>query len=78
MILIWICLYSDIITDFICVDEHDSFITCSMDKRIVMWSATTKRVRGVYLGHQRGIRSLSVYKNIMLSSGFECEVSYQR
>ena len=28
---------------------------------------------GILLGHKRGVRSLSVYEQILLSSGFECE-----
>lgn len=74
-ILFQISRHSDIITDFIAVDHLDVFITCSMDKRIVMWSATSRRVKGVLLGHKRGVRCLSVYENTMLSAGFECEAN---
>ena len=38
-----------------------------------MWSATTRRVRGIFLGHTRGIRCLSAYGSTLLSAGFECE-----
>lgn len=72
-IVFQISRHSDIITDFISVDPLDIFITCSMDKRIVLWSATSRRVKGVLLGHKRGVRSLSVYENILLSAGFECD-----
>lgn len=65
--------HNDIITDFIAVDDLDIFITCSMDKRIVMWSMTSRRVKGVLLGHKRGVRALSQYDNLLLSAGFECE-----
>ncbi|RYG68911.1 WD40 repeat domain-containing protein, partial [archaeon] len=72
-IIFQVSRHSDIITDFIAVDSLDIFITCSMDKRIVLWSAMSRRVKGVLLGHKRGVRSLSVYENTLLSAGFECE-----
>lgn len=72
-ILFQVSRHSDIITDFIAADHLDVFITCSMDKRIVMWSATSRRVKGILLGHKRGVRCLSVYENTLLSAGFECE-----
>jgi len=65
--------HSDSITDFIAVDHLNIFITCAMDKKIVMWSSTSRRVKGILLGHQRGVRSLSVYETVMLSAGFECD-----
>jgi WD40 repeat protein len=65
--------HSDSITDFIAVDHLNIFITCAMDKRIVMWSSTSRRVKGILLGHQRGVRALSVYENLLLSAGFECD-----
>eukprot|EP00981_Chlorochromonas_danica_P013586 scaffold6531_cov169-Ochromonas_danica.AAC.8 len=72
-IIFQITRHSDIITDFVAVDPLDLFLTCSMDKRIVLWSATSRRVKGVLLGHHRGVRSLSVFENTLLSAGFECE-----
>ena len=39
----------------------------------MMWSSTSRRVKGILVGHQRGVRSLSVYEAILLSAGFECE-----
>jgi hypothetical protein len=65
--------HNDMIMDFICVDDFDSFITCSMDGKIIMWSTTTRRVRGIFNGHRRGVRCLSHYKSTLLSSGFECD-----
>jgi WD40 repeat protein len=38
--------HEDIITDFISVEHLDVFVTCGMDKRIVIWSASTRRVKG--------------------------------
>jgi WD40 repeat protein len=73
MILFQVSRHTDIITDFIAVEHLDMFMTCSMDKRIVLWSAHSRRVKGILLGHKRGVRSLSVYEQILLSSGFECE-----
>eukprot|EP01034_Spumella_vulgaris_P022279 gene22279-28395_t len=72
-IIFQISRHSDIITDFIAVDHLDIFITCSMDKRIVLWSAVSRRVKGILLGHKRGVRCVSVYENVLLSAGFECE-----
>ena len=37
--------HSDLITDLIAVNRIGMFITCSMDKRIVMWSAVNRRVQ---------------------------------
>jgi WD40 repeat protein len=65
--------HTDIVTDFIAVEHLDMFMTCSMDKRIVMWSAVSRRVKGILLGHKRGVRSLSVFDQLLLSSGFECD-----
>ena len=59
--------HSDLVTDFIAIDELELFASCSMDKRIVIWSSITRRVKGVFIGHKRGIRSLSYSKNLMLS-----------
>ena len=65
--------HSDIVTDFISVDSMDVFVTCSMDKKIVMWSATSRRVKGIFLGHKRGVRSVCVHETTMLSAGFEAD-----
>eukprot|EP01038_Epipyxis_sp_PR26KG_P009407 gene9407-12668_t len=65
--------HSDSITEFLCIDSMDMFITCSMDKRIVLWSSISRRVKGILIGHKRGVRSISVYENTLLSAGFECE-----
>jgi hypothetical protein len=65
--------HKDIITDFISIERLDLFLTCSLDKRIVMWSASTRRVKGVLLGHKRGVRCMSYANGILLTSGFECE-----
>jgi WD40 repeat protein len=72
-ILFQISRHSDIITEFISVDHIDCFITASMDRRIVLWSSTSRRVKGVLLGHKRGIRCLSYYENTLLSAAFECD-----
>jgi WD40 repeat protein len=72
-ILFQISRHSDIITDFIAVDHMDVFVTSSMDRRIVLWSATSRRVKGVLLGHKRGVRCLSQYENTLLSAAFECD-----
>ena len=65
--------HKDLITDFIAIDSMDIFVTCSLDKRIVLWSQVSRRVKGVLLGHKRGVRSLSYGRGILLSAGFECE-----
>ena len=71
-IIFQISRHSDNITDFIAVDHLNVFISCAMDKKIVMWSSTSRRVKGILTGHQRGVRCLSVYESVMLSAGFEC------
>jgi WD40 repeat protein len=63
--------HNDVITDFLALDSKELFVTCSLDKRIVLWSMTSRRVKGVLIGHKRGIRILSVAKNTLLSAGFE-------
>jgi WD40 repeat protein len=72
-ILFQVSRHTDIITDFIACDHLDMFMTCSMDKRIVLWSAVSRRVKGILLGHKRGVRNLSVFDQTLLSAGFECE-----
>jgi len=61
------------ITDFIPIDDFGSFATCSLDKRIVVWSATSRRVKAVLIGHKRGVRSLNYSRNLLLSCGFETD-----
>lgn len=65
--------HSDTITDFIAVNNLEVFVTCSMDKRIVVWSAHTRRVKGILIGHKRGVRCIDAYETILLSAGFETE-----
>jgi hypothetical protein len=65
--------HDDVITDFIAVEAMEVFVTCSMDKRIVMWSAKSRRVRGILVGHERGVRCLSNHDNLLLSAGFETD-----
>lgn len=65
--------HSDIVTDLFACDNLDTFITCSMDKRIVMWSAHTRRVKGIFVGHKRGVRCISSFDTIMLSAAFETD-----
>lgn len=61
------------ITDFVALDNYGLFATCSIDKRIKLWSQTSQRMKGVLVGHKRGVRFLSHAKNCLLSAGFECE-----
>jgi WD40 repeat protein len=65
--------HSDIVTDFISCDNLDIFVTCSMDKRIVMWSAHTRRVKGIFTGHKRGVRCINAFDCTLISAGFESE-----
>eukprot|EP00605_Chrysophyceae_sp_TOSAG23-4_P000072 GSChrysophyteH1.ASY1.ANO1.74.1 assembled CDS len=65
--------HSDIVTDFIACDVLDTFITCGMDRRIVMWSAHTRRVKAIFTGHRRGLRCISAYDTTLLSAGFETD-----
>ncbi len=65
--------HSDIITDIINLDSSDLFISCGMDKRIVLWSSTSRRVKGILLGHKRGVRMVSAYESTLVSIGFEFE-----
>jgi hypothetical protein len=39
--------HKELVTDFIAIDAHQLFVTCSLDKRIVLWSQTSRRVKGV-------------------------------
>lgn len=71
--LFQISRHSQKITDFIALDSYGLFATCSLDKRIKLWSQTTRRMKGVLVGHKRGIRFLSHGKDCLLSAGFECE-----
>ena len=61
------------ITDFISIDDMGSFATCSLDKRIVIWSATTRRVKALFIGHKRGVRCMNYSKNMLLSVAFETD-----
>ena len=61
------------ITDFLALDHHNLFATCSLDKRIVLWSQSTRRVKGVLRGHKRGIKVMSYAKDSLLTAGFESE-----
>lgn len=65
--------HSQKITDFIALDTYGLFATCSLDKRIKLWSQKTRRMKGVLTGHKRGIRFMSHAKDCLLSAGFECE-----
>ena len=65
--------HSDLITDFVSCEDLGCFATCSMDKRIVLWSASTRRVKGIFLGHKRGIRHIHYSKQLLISAAFETE-----
>lgn len=69
--LFQISRHQDLITDFIALDHLDLFLTCSLDKRIVMWSQSSRRVRGVLLGHKRGVKCMSYAKDMLLTAGYE-------
>ena len=66
-ILFQVSRHTDLITDFISIDHLNLFATSSMDRRIVVWSATTRRVKGVFIGHLRGVKSLSCFDSTLLS-----------
>lgn len=65
--------HTDTITDMLALDNRDCFMTCSHDKRIVLWSMQTRRVKGVLAGHKTGVKCISVEGDILLSAGFECD-----
>ena len=61
------------ITDLLAIDSHGLFATCSLDKRVVLWSQVTQRVRGVLAGHGHGIKVMAYSKNILVTAGFEID-----
>lgn len=69
--------HSDTITGVVSLDFLGLFATCSLDRRIVMWDATTGRAKGVLGGHMQGVRGLSASAQgqslLMLSVGFDTE-----
>ena len=65
--------HSDFVTDFVAIDDVGCFCTCSMDKRIVLWSTSTRRVKGVLVGHKRGVRTMDKFKTLLISTAFETE-----
>ena len=65
-----------LITEIITIDKHNLFATCSLDRRVVLWSQSTRRVKGVLLGHKRGITHMSCGRDTLLTSGFECEARW--
>jgi hypothetical protein len=65
--------HSELVTDFISVENMSMFVTCSMDRRIVMWSASNRRVKAVWAQHTRGVRCLAVSESTLLSGGFDCD-----
>ena len=66
--------HKEMITDFLALEDVGLFATCSLDKRIVLWSQSTQRVRGVLIGHERGIRVMSYAKNTLVTAGFEMDI----
>ena len=64
--------HSDMITDFIAIDELNLFCTSSMDKRVVLWAQDSRRVKAV-LQHKRGIRCIDAAKHMLLSVSFEMD-----
>lgn len=65
--------HSDTITDIVALDGHGLVATCSLDKKIIVWSQRTQRVKGVFQGHNRGIKVISALGDCLLSAGFECD-----
>lgn len=63
--------HSDYITDCVDVPNHNFIATCSLDKKIIMWNASTRQQAYVMRGHTLGIQHLDYARNILLSSGFE-------
>lgn len=65
--------HKEMITDFLSIDDLGFFATCSLDKSVVLWSQSTQRVRGVLMGHTRGIKVMSYAKNTLITAGFEMD-----
>lgn len=65
--------HTDVITSFISVDASDMFITCSMDRRIVLWSAYNQRVKGIFEGHDGGVRCIHASPRLLVSGAFDCD-----
>ena len=65
--------HAELVTDFVAADHMGMFVSCSMDKRVVMWSAINRRVKAVFTGHRRGVRCLSTHESVLLSGSFDCE-----
>jgi len=66
--------HAELITDIVAANHMGMFISCSMDKRVVMWSAVNRRVKAVFTGHHRGVRCLDVYESTLISGSFDCDV----
>ena len=65
--------HTDVVTGFISVDTSDMFITCSMDRRIVLWSAYNQRVKGIFEGHDGGVRCIHSSPRLLVSGAFDCD-----
>lgn len=65
--------HTDVITGFISVDASDMFVTCSMDRRIVLWSAYNQRVKGIFEGHNGGVRCIHASPKLLVSGAFDCD-----
>jgi WD40 repeat protein/Ca2+-binding EF-hand superfamily protein len=78
--------HSDVVTDLLSVVKmrgtHVDFcclVSCSLDKKVIVWDTETYTIKGKRTGHKRGVRSLGLVsgKNdgcLVLSSGFDSVV----
>ena len=65
--------HTDTITGIVSLDPHGLVATSSLDKKIILWSPKSQRVKAVLRGHSRGVRILCSKGDMLLSAGFECD-----
>lgn len=65
--------HSNTVTDMVALDQHGLVGTCSLDKKIILWSQRSQRVKAVLRGHKRGVRGLHAMGDVLISAGFECD-----
>lgn len=69
--LFHISRHTDTITGFLALDPMNMFLTCSIDKKIVLWGGPNYRIKFVLTGHTSGVRGISYYENVLLSFSFD-------
>jgi WD40 repeat protein len=71
-----LCKHDDMVTDLIAVPKLEFLISCSQDRKVILWDMISTTPRRIYGNHTKGVLSLAFNQEyrLLFSAGFDHDI----